>query len=400
MFWKQTSARTLIILINQISILITTFYLANKLGLESFGTYATALVILQLFAFFLDGGFFVPAARELANNTNKLVHKVVWVEVYLSKLIIYTFIAIVTLSLNQYFNLLDHKVMLSTLFAALFYGLYPLWFYQINNKVNDLVLINLIARIIFVFLILMLVEGSDEIYIAILAQAASYALPLVGSIYYFRQTLRQKISIGMLDIKGRVLTSLSFFIGNNLLNQAHNFWGFMFIFVSTSTQIGIFQIADSCLRAGLAFTQALSDNLLIRHENLKKFDLLNFKKVIYILILISTCSFLMLDTLVESFMIKDYLAVIPVIQITILIWFVLTLLSLLLYPSLGALISYNKATTFLLFFGVINIFGMIGFYQLELNTSYELELMFLILSLTSLFLFLIYFYLIKLKILK
>ena len=108
----------------------------------------------------------------------------------------------------------------------------------------------------------------------------------------------------------------------------------------------------------------------------------------------------MLDTLVESFMIKDYLAVIPVIQITILIWPVLTLLSLLLYPSLGALISYNKATNFLLFFGVINIFGMIGFYQLELNTSYEVELMFLILSLTSLFLFLIYFYLIKLKILK
>ena len=400
MFWKQTSARTLIILINQISILITTFYLANKLGLESFGIYATALVILQLFAFFLDGGFFVPAARELTNNPNKLVHKVVWLEVYLSKLIIFSFIAIVTLTLNQYINLLDHKVMFSTLFAALFYGLYPLWFYQINNRVNDLVLINLIARIIFVFLIFMLVEGPEEIYIAILAQAASYALPLVGSIYYFRQTLRQKLSIGMLDIKGRLLSSLSFFIGNNLLNQAHNFWGVMFIFISTSTQIGIFQIADSCLRAGLAFTQALSDNLLIRHETIKKFDLLNFKKVIFILILISTCSFLMLDTLVESFMIKDYLAVIPVIQITILIWFVLTLLSLLLYPSLGALISYNKATAFLLFFGVINIFWMIGFYQLELNTSYELELMFLILSLISLFLFLIYFYLIKLKILK
>lgn len=393
MFWKQITARTLILITNQLSIIFVTLYLANILGLELFGVYASAVIIIQIIGFFVDGGFFIPASKELGLNSKYSLQKKVLFEIYTCKLIIFCCLAFIIILLNKYtLNLFDTKLIVSILIAGLFYGFYPLWFFQVRNEVNRLVLVNLISRIIYICLILSFVINYELIYLAILAQALAYFIPLIFAIIKFRDILRVKIFLSNLNFKHRLVQSIPFFIGNNLLNQSHNFWGIILVLFSSTTQVGIFQIADSCLRTGMAFTQALSDNLLLRHQKIGKLDKNIYLNLILLLIFLVILSLGIYKPLINNFMIIEYSLTLPVIKITIFSWFVLSIISLLNYPTLGVFISYKNANVFFIYFLIIQLSFLCLFVFNNYSSALQIELFFLSSAAVSLLILLLIIY--------
>ncbi len=71
LFWKNLSARTLIVLINQISILIALPIVAYRLGIKDFGVLSVAMIIFQVSFMLTEWGFGIPAIKESSDANNK-----------------------------------------------------------------------------------------------------------------------------------------------------------------------------------------------------------------------------------------------------------------------------------------------------------------------------------------
>ena len=380
MFWKQLGSRSLIVFTNQISVLFVTLILANRLGLDNYGIWATSIIIIQIFSILLDGGFFIPVVNELhlLNNSQKIGN--IWIEIYLLKLFIFFVIAVIFLLINYKVNIfIDLKLLILTFLCALSYGLYPLWFYQAINKVEHLVIPNFIGRLIFILIPLLYVDLKEDIYLVLIAQILSFVLPFLFSLYDSKSLISNAKPPKFQSLKARLIKSIPYFIGNSFLYQTHNLWGVTLILFANLSQIGIFQLADSFLRAGQAFIAPISENLLIKHRQSKIIQQNILKKISLIIILISFVSYLLLDKLVLILGDSFYLAI-PTLSLSILVWTFISAINITNYPIIGILISDKISHQLYFIYGVINLIAIIIFIKFINITAYNLELFFLIIN--------------------
>lgn len=375
MFWNQVASRSIILLTNQFSIIFITFFLANKLGLEKFSILAAAMVILQLSTYFLDGGFFIPAVKEKKNSNDRFLLSKIWQEIYLLKFLIFIIFSVLIIFLNLFFNFfIDAKLLFFTLLASATYGFYPLWFFQLQNVVERLVLPNFFGRILYIIVPLLFVNDENSLYLVMLSQALCYAIPFLYSLYFFKDNIFIKHTFYFSSLKKRLFESLPFFIGNSIFNQMHNIWGFLILVFGNFIQVGFFQIADSCLRAGYAFMSATVDNLLIHHEKKKKFDSTLFIKILIAIIFIAIFSELFLSHLVNLLLISEYRGITSIIRVTIILWTLMALIQILNYPSIGVLISHKIATNFFILYGLLNVPLMLYFSNYGELTALNVEI--------------------------
>jgi len=362
MFWNQVASRSIILLTNQLTIIFITFYLANKLGIATFSILAAAMIILQLSTYFLDGGFFIPAVKEKNNSNDSFLLSKIWQEIYLLKFLIFIIFSVLIIFFNLFFNFFnDAKLLYFTLLASATYGFYPLWFFQLQNVVEKLVLPNFFGRILYISVPLLFVDDENSLYLVMLSQAVCYAIPFIYSLYFFKNNIFIKHTFYFSSLKKRLLEAAPFFVGNSIFNQMHNLWGFLILVFGNFIQVGLFQIADSCLRAGHAFMSAPVDNLLIHHEKNKKFDTSLFVKILIAIIFIAMCSQLLLSHAVNLLLISEYSEVTSVIRVTIVLWALMALIQNLNYPSIGVLISHKIATQIFILYGLLNVPLMLYF---------------------------------------
>jgi O-antigen/teichoic acid export membrane protein len=364
-FWNQVASRSIILLTNQVTIIFITFYLANKLGLETFSLLAAAMIILQLSTYFIDGGFFIPAVKEKNNSNDSFLLSKLWQEIYLLKFLIFIIFSFLIIFFNLFFNFFnDAKLLYCTLLASATYGFYPLWFFQLQNVVEKLVLPNFFGRILYIIVSVLFVDDENSLYLVMLSQAACYAIPFLCSLYFFKNNIFIKHTFYFSSLKKRFIQALPFFMGNSIFNQMHNIWGFLILAFGNFIQAGFFQIADSCLRAGQAFMSVPVDNLLIHHDKNKKFDTSLFIKILIAIIFIVICSELLLSHAVNLLFISEYSEVTSIIRVTIVLWALMALIQNLNYPSIGVLISHKIATNVFILYGLLNVPLMLyfGFY--------------------------------------
>lgn len=386
MFWNQLASRSIILLTNQLTIIFITFYLANKLGLETFSLLAAAMIILQLSSYFLDGGFFIPAVAEKNNSNDKFLLSKMWVEIYLLKFLIFILFSVLIIFVNLIFSFFnDEKLLFFTLLASATYGFFPLWFFQIQNLVGKLVIPNLIGRIFYIFMIFFLVDDENSLYLVMLSQSVCYIIPFLYSLFLFKKIIFIPQRLSMSSLKMRFIEALPFFIGNSIFNQMHNLWGLLILMFGSFTQIGIFQIADSCLRAGNAIISGSVDNLLIHHQKHKKFDYSLFLKISVAIFFIAIISEFIVAGLVNIFLVSEFHQLIPVLRITILLWFFMALIQNLNYPSIGILISQRLANKIFLIYGLLQIPLMIYFTINDKLTALNIEIIVALFSLIFFF---------------
>ena len=361
-FWKNLSARTLIVLINQISILIAIPIVASRLGIENFGSLSVAMIFFQVAFMLTEWGFGVPAIKESSEAKEKKTLGLMFIEVNLIKGFILSFLFIV-LILIQKINLSffdNYALFYGLIFAITAAAFNPLWFFQAIEQPEKLVLPSIIGRVLYLSIIFFLVSGADSMHWVLTAQGVAYALTASWGLYFVVPFIKNMPKLKLNNIKKRFLKTTPFFLSGAIMGQFHSIWGLFLIAVAGPIEVAIFNLADQALRAGNAFTNILPEVLLVRHLN--EGEATNnsgrIKLAIFTAAVLSIIGLLLTKLIITLFIGDSYLIAVNVIQVTIIIWLLLAIIKLLGYPLLGIRFGLDRVNKINYIFAIMNFVGM------------------------------------------
>ncbi len=363
LFWKNLSARTLIVLINQISILIALPIVAFRLGIKDFGLLSIAMIIFQVSFMLTEWGFGIPAIKESSDASNKKDLGQMFFEVNLIKIIILLFI-ILFLYLFQLSNVLifsNEALFYSLIFAVIAGAFNPLWYFQAIEESQKLIMPSLLGRFLYLAIIFFLVSGYSSMHWVLAAQGITYLIITVWGLYFVIPYLRNMPKFNLSKFKKRFKNSVPFFFSGAIMNQFHSVWGLFLISVAGPIEVAIFNLADQGLRAGGAFTNILPEVFLLRRlsEDSSFKNNKRIKLAIFTLVILSFIGLFITEKVILIFFGSSYLLSVSVIQVTIIIWLLLAIIKLLGYPLLGIKFGLERVNKFNYIFFALNIIGII-----------------------------------------
>ena len=137
--------------------LITLPYLSRIIGPAGFGEIAFATAIMIYFETITDFGFNYTATRDIARNKNNIkeVSKI-FSNVLYSKIILMLISALVLILCIEFIPFLKEKRLLLWLTFLYIPGhiLFPDWFFQAQEKMVYITILNFISKLIFTFCVL------------------------------------------------------------------------------------------------------------------------------------------------------------------------------------------------------------------------------------------------------
>ena len=91
-FLKNLSSRSILLMIHQLSMLITVIYLGNQLDLASFGFVSSALIFYQISYLFTEWGFSIDSLKKI--KISNINHKIIS-NILISKFLIFLVIFLI-----------------------------------------------------------------------------------------------------------------------------------------------------------------------------------------------------------------------------------------------------------------------------------------------------------------
>lgn len=162
--------------INYLLPLILIPYLIRILGVDGFGIYSFILAIMLYGVQMSDYGFELSATYHIARNRerkekiNSIVSSVFTIKIIIALfyLILITFASFFVEKLQNYQALLflAYGVIVGQLF-------FPVWFFQGMEKMRYIMYLNGFSRLLFVLSILIFVQESSDLYLALLLNGLS-----------------------------------------------------------------------------------------------------------------------------------------------------------------------------------------------------------------------------------
>jgi len=152
--------------------LITLPYLVRVLGVESFGLVSFAQVFAGFFVMFVDFGFNLSIVRLISvhsedhNKLSELFSSVIVIKIGLL-IIAFIVFSLVVLDIQKFSS---HKFLYLYMYGIVIgQGLFPVWFFQGMQKMRYITVLNLIVKLLFLFLIFALIHHpSDYLWYPIL----------------------------------------------------------------------------------------------------------------------------------------------------------------------------------------------------------------------------------------
>ena len=162
---KHIVSRSSIILINQLSVLISLPILAARLDFEVFGQVAIGFLLTMLSWIVSDWGI-QNYSIEVWKKFTSIKDRMVFISsaITLNLLVsIFFLIAVLVLILSQ---ILDFPILfwLAIIPSVLMGSVYPLWFYQVEKNPQDMILPTFFSRIFFLLIIFYVVHDNDNAY--------------------------------------------------------------------------------------------------------------------------------------------------------------------------------------------------------------------------------------------
>lgn len=360
--WLNLSSATLIVVVNQISVLITLPHLANNLGIYGFAILAKALIVYQIGVVLMDYGcnycaiYFVKGEEEENIKLKNII-----LPIYLIKIIIYIFIIIIFSLLNYYFNLthFDNKLFLSIIFTIFFAGINPYWIYQLLEKNIYLLGSTIISRIFFLYIVFFYIKDETNIYSYFLALGLGFIIINLVGLYHFRflRLTTQGLSFFFKILKISTRYFLSALININF----NSLWGLALLFMGGPIQLVYFNLADQGYRAFYILCSVIPVNLYSRFSKIKNFKT-SYKNSIYlsiIIIFIYLCGMLLINPIMIIIFDISYYPASRFIIIYLVASLFLSLSGLFGYPILGILKNSKFVRNIILFGGFLNLFGLV-----------------------------------------
>lgn len=171
---------------NYILPLITVPYLIRVIGIEKFGLLAFVAALILFFQNIIEYGFNLTATKDISCNQNnlhelnKIVNSVIQAKIILF-IISFFILSLIVFSFEKF--RIDWYLYYFTFMIALGELLFPIWFFQGVEKMNYIVKLTIISRILYSISIFLFINDiEDYIYVPIL-NSLSFILLGLMSIY-------------------------------------------------------------------------------------------------------------------------------------------------------------------------------------------------------------------------
>ena len=372
---KQIIGRSSIIIINQISILIVIPLLAFRLDLEVFGQIAIGLVLIQLSWMISDWGIQNYSIekwlnQKTLNQKNEFISVVTTLRLLVSLFCILIIYPMVNLGFID-FPMLFFLCIIPSIIMG---GSYPLWFYQVQKSPQEMILVTLYTRILYLLIVFVLVDDNTNAFWAFLAQGIN--MTIITSYAFFKMFTKYNFRLKSFKYKSLLLSfkqSWPFLINAITNNQINTLWGFGLAIFGGPGSMAIFNLGDQIYRAGGALSNIISQAVRINFYGAA------FSQIKSTIILFSSL-FLLLsfglsssaELIIKNFFPQDYYPAVHVIQVMIFAWGLHAIIKLLNYPVLGE--SYgpvwvNRITYLFLVAHAMSFFVWATYFKSPLSLS-------------------------------
>jgi PST family polysaccharide transporter len=307
-------------------------YLVRILGPEKYGLINYATAFTGYFTILTDYGFNLSATQEISINRNdKQKVSEIFSSVITSKFVLYLISSIIFFSCLLSFDILkaDSDLFLISFAGLLGTVLFPLWYFQGTEKMNFILIINFIIKLITVILIFLFIKcASDYILLTFIYSASQVVYGFIGLVTVIKKFKIRLFLTNPENIFEQLRKSKNIFMSSLSISAISNSNVFILgLFVDKSI-VGYFAAADKIrlafqLLLGPVFTATfphVSNLAKISLEQFYKFTkksfifALSFGLLIFLLIYLNTDILIRIvlgNGYTNSFIILKTLSVIP-----------------------------------------------------------------------------------------
>lgn len=354
---SNTGALFSIQLANYLLPLLLIPYLTRVMGVEGYGIVAFGLALVQIACILTDYGFSLSATYQIATQQNdkEALRKIICA-VSICKIIL----AILACSAITVFAISTEKYSEHSLYFLLLtipilgQTFQPIWFFQGIERMMFITLYTVANRILFLFLVIVLVNGMSEIHWIAIANGISATLAaLIGITVMFSLGYTPKWC-GFKFIWTTFTQSTEFFWSRAAV-ATYTAGGSIFLGItSTPTQVAYYSAAEQLYKGAQSLFGPVSQALyphMAKYKNFKLFfKILKYSIVLSIIGLIT--GVIIGSTALQFIFGEEFRDAYPVLLI-FMITFTITIPSVLLgYPFLSAL-GNPKAVNMSVIFGSI-----------------------------------------------
>lgn len=362
--FKNFTSLSILQIANYIFPIITLPYLVRVLGPEKYGLVNFAAAFAAYFTIITDYGFNLSATQEISVNRDdeKKVSEI-FSNVITSKLLLYIISTIIFFSCLISFDIFKED---STLFLISYAGLigsvlFPLWYFQGTEKMNFILIINFVIKLLTVILIFLFIRNSSDYLLLVIIYSTSQIV--YGLIGLFTVIKRFKIKIFITKISN-VFTQLrkdkNIFISSLSISAISSSNVFILGMFTDKATIGYFAAAD---KIRLAFQSMLaplftasfphvSDLAKKSLEQFYKFNKRSFYFAFTLGLLIFLVTYFSAEILVNIILGDGYERSIIILKILSVVPFLYSISNFLGVQILLPL-NYSKKYAFIMFFTLI-----------------------------------------------
>lgn len=341
-FLKNISFRLLIIFSHQISMLLIILLIGNRLDNFAFAIGTSALVIFQIAYSITEWGFSIDSIKKLKYSSDNfrikyfvLISNCKLLLFFLFILILFVFFGVAD---SSFFSL--PSILIWTIVAIFFGAFNNLWFFQSTNRTHLLLMPTIVGRLIGIIIVFCYLNDNQDLYILMLAQSISFALPAIFGYHYCLNNYEFTYKFSFFESIKKISETFRTFFTTIFQSQLHTLWAFILVLTGSPLQIVSFNLADQLIRSGNAFS-TLVPEAIITNSPSKKID---FKRIILImtfLLLIFLLILLVLDPLISLAFNNKFNEALPVLYLTLFSWLLISYNKILGYPVIGELISHS-----------------------------------------------------------
>lgn len=270
---------------------ILTFpYLTKVLGVEGFGYLGFSIAIINYSMIICQYGFDLTATSKVSKIRNEQVKLNKYCSgIYLAKTVLFI-LAIFIMAVFLYF-IDDVKliyVVIALLPMAIGNLIVPIWLFQGLEMMKELTLITLISRICILPFVFILIESTNDIYLAAFLQAAPFLLSAILSCVYLYSSKiiklkKVKIKYSLFLIK----SGWNVFLTSALSSVYLTLFPVIIGVANGPISVGYFNVADTIRKICISFFSPIYQTLFPRVNLLIKDNKNEAKSLINKFLLVS-----------------------------------------------------------------------------------------------------------------
>jgi O-antigen/teichoic acid export membrane protein len=228
-------------------------YLISVLGSNNYGIIVFAQAVVGYFLLILNYGFNITATKKIAicKNDSKKIWEIITIT-YITKLFILLLIVIIFISLILLVPFFSKykEIYLFTVISLVGWFLYPEWYFQGVEKMENITYIILVSKIISLILILVLVKGPlDFFYVPIINSISMIISGILGVILLIKSVDKFGIfHFSYNNIKVNLIEGFPIFLSNITANTKDYFNTFIIGFLFNYDSVAIYDFANKIIK--------------------------------------------------------------------------------------------------------------------------------------------------------